>query len=43
MKNKYHNKKVFYGDILFDSKKECNYFYKLKRTVKNDFFTVPDF
>ena len=28
--SKYHNKKVFYGDILFDSKKECNYFYKLK-------------
>ena len=28
--NKYHNKKVFYGDILFDSQKECNYFYKLK-------------
>lgn len=28
--NKYHNKKVFYGDILFASKKECNYFYKLK-------------
>lgn len=27
---KYHNKKVFYGNILFDSKKECNYFYKLK-------------
>lgn len=34
--SKYHNKKVFYGDILFDSKKECNYFYKLKLMEKTE-------
>ncbi len=28
--NKYHNKKAFVGNILFDSKKECDYFYRLK-------------
>lgn len=34
MKNKYHNKKIFFGSVLFDSKKEYNYFWKLKLMEK---------
>lgn len=30
MKNKYHNKKIYFGGVLFDSKKEYSYFCKLK-------------
>lgn len=32
--NKYHNKKIVYDDIKFDSKKEANYYLKLKMLQK---------
>ena len=48
--NKYHNKKAFVGNILFDSKKECDYFYRLKlmeqvgmiKDIKFTYITTED-
>ena len=33
--NKYHNKKVFYKDMIFDSKKERDYYIILEMMLKN--------
>lgn len=37
--NKYHNKKCFYKDMMFDSKKERDYYVILEMMLKNNQIT----